>query len=77
MTGVGGGVDGMPPIKGPGGEIGPGARLGHGRVEHVSEYDILPHHNRCEPITITLCKDIQYNTTIMPNLLKHHSQEEA
>ncbi|KAG0722578.1 Frizzled-1 [Chionoecetes opilio] len=32
---------------------------------------------RCEPITITLCKDIQYNTTIMPNLLNHHTQEEA
>jgi len=36
-----------------------------------------PHHGRCEPITIPLCKDIQYNETIMPNLLKHQKQEDA
>ncbi|KAL9703078.1 hypothetical protein quinque_006596 [Culex quinquefasciatus] len=35
------------------------------------------HHNRCEPITIPFCTDIQYNKTIMPNLLGHHKQEEA
>ena len=52
-------------------------RLGQGRVEHVSDQDMLPRHDRCEPIAITLCKDIQYNTTIMPNLLKHNTQEEA
>ncbi|CAL4123444.1 unnamed protein product [Meganyctiphanes norvegica] len=48
-----------------------------GRVGHISNVDLLPQHSRCEPITITLCKDIQYNTTIMPNLLNHQSQEEA
>jgi len=32
---------------------------------------------RCEPITIPLCKDIQYNETIMPNLLNHQRQEDA
>jgi len=32
---------------------------------------------RCEPITIPLCKDIQYNETIMPNLLNHQKQEDA
>jgi len=36
-----------------------------------------PHHGRCEPITIPLCKDIQYNETIMPNLLDHQKQEDA
>lgn len=36
-----------------------------------------PHHGRCEPITIPLCKDIQYNETIMPNLLNHQKQEDA
>ncbi|XP_013408479.2 LOW QUALITY PROTEIN: frizzled-2 [Lingula anatina] len=36
-----------------------------------------PEHGRCEPITIPLCKDIQYNQTIMPNLLNHQKQEEA
>ncbi|XP_058826554.1 frizzled-like [Topomyia yanbarensis] len=35
------------------------------------------HHNRCEPITIPFCTDIQYNKTIMPNLLGHVKQEEA
>lgn len=37
----------------------------------------LPHHGRCEPITIPLCKDIQYNETIMPNLLNHQKQDDA
>uniref|UniRef100_A0A6A7FYU5 Frizzled-2-like n=1 Tax=Hirondellea gigas TaxID=1518452 RepID=A0A6A7FYU5_9CRUS len=48
-----------------------------GRVESISDHDILPHHNMCEPITITLCKDIAYNQTMMPNLLGHERQEEA
>lgn len=34
-------------------------------------------HGRCEPITIALCRDIQYNQTIMPNLLNHQTQESA
>ncbi|XP_023229313.1 frizzled-2-like [Centruroides sculpturatus] len=38
---------------------------------------VIPHHGRCEPITIPLCKDIQYNETIMPNLLNHQKQEDA
>ncbi|XP_055692895.1 frizzled isoform X1 [Lutzomyia longipalpis] len=37
----------------------------------------LPHHNRCEPITVSVCMDMQYNTTIMPNLIGHTKQEEA
>ena len=41
-----------------------------------SEHD-LPQHDRCEPITIPLCNDIQYNMTIMPNLLNHQKQEDA
>jgi len=32
---------------------------------------------RCERITIPLCLDIQYNETIMPNLLNHQRQEDA
>lgn len=78
-TRLGGGTVGV------GGGIGGGGRLGVGgggsgggdQVEHISDQDMLPRHDRCEPITITLCKDIQYNTTIMPNLLNHHTQEEA
>ena len=34
-------------------------------------------HGKCEPIQIPLCKDIQYNETIMPNLLNHQKQEDA
>ncbi|XP_050739653.1 frizzled-2-like, partial [Eriocheir sinensis] len=71
QMGGGAGVSGG--VRGAGG----GGRLGQGRVEHVSDQDMLPRHDRCEPISITLCKDIQYNTTIMPNLLNHHTQEEA
>ena len=32
---------------------------------------------RCEPITIPMCKAIEYNMTIVPNLLKHQTQEDA
>ncbi|XP_065073615.1 frizzled-like [Ochlerotatus camptorhynchus] len=39
--------------------------------------DEFQHHNRCEPITIPFCTDIQYNKTIMPNLLGHAKQDEA
>jgi len=38
---------------------------------------LIPHHGRCEPITIPLCKEIRYNETIMPNLLNHPKQEDA
>lgn len=31
----------------------------------------------CEPITILMCKDVQYNETRMPNLLGHQTQEDA
>ncbi|XP_061071571.1 uncharacterized protein LOC133105449 isoform X2 [Conger conger] len=31
----------------------------------------------CEPITVPLCKDIAYNKTRMPNILKHLNQEDA
>lgn len=37
----------------------------------------LASHNKCEPITISICKNIPYNTTIMPNLFGHTRQEEA
>ena len=33
--------------------------------------------SKCEPITIPLCQNIQYNETIFPNLLQHRNQEEA
>lgn len=43
----------------------------------VRETDQLPHHGRCEPITIPFCMDIAYNQTIMPNILNHQKQEDA
>ncbi|ELT94235.1 hypothetical protein CAPTEDRAFT_101526, partial [Capitella teleta] len=35
------------------------------------------HHDKCEPITIPLCKELEYNLTIMPNLLNHQKQDDA
>lgn len=60
-------------------------RTCHGMQEHeqtdiVSSSDIspsVPSHNKCEPITISICKNIPYNMTIMPNLFGHTRQEEA
>ena len=31
----------------------------------------------CEPLKIHLCKGMQYNKTLFPNMLKHQTQEEA
>jgi len=53
-----------------------GAYGGHMQSGHGGGI-MPPHHGRCEPITIPLCKDIQYNETIMPNLLNHQKQEDA
>lgn len=43
----------------------------------VYQGDTLPHHGRCEPITIEICQNIRYNQTIFPNLLHHANQEDA
>jgi Fz domain len=43
----------------------------------VSDKDSLPHHERCEPITIPFCQEMPYNQTIMPNLLNQQKQEDA
>ncbi|XP_077997162.1 frizzled-2-like [Glandiceps talaboti] len=45
--------------------------------QYDAALNALQHHGRCEPITIPLCQDIQYNETIMPNLLNHQKQDEA
>lgn len=42
-----------------------------------SSSDLFPPHGKCEPITITICMDLPYNATIMPNMLGHTRQEEA
>ena len=34
-------------------------------------------HGKCEPITIPLCANIEYNQTIVPNLLGHTKQDHA
>lgn len=52
----------------------------HEQIDIVSSSDLspsVPSHNKCEPITISICKNIPYNMTIMPNLLGHTRQEEA
>ncbi|CAB3231137.1 unnamed protein product [Arctia plantaginis] len=43
----------------------------------VHQGDTLPHHGRCEPITIEICQNIRYNQTIFPNILNHVNQEDA
>lgn len=43
---------------------------------YISSSSITP-HNKCEPITISICKNIPYNMTILPNLFGHSRQEEA
>ncbi|XP_013181193.1 PREDICTED: frizzled-7-B [Papilio xuthus] len=43
----------------------------------VYQGDSLPHHGRCEPITIPLCQNIRYNQTIFPNILNHAKQSDA
>lgn len=43
----------------------------HPSVSHI------PHHGRCERITMPFCHDIRYNETIMPNLLNHQKQDDA
>lgn len=58
----------------------------HGLQQFLEQNDVisssdvsssLPSHGKCEPITISICKNIPYNTTIMPNLFGHTRQEEA
>ncbi|XP_012287180.1 frizzled-7-A [Orussus abietinus] len=39
--------------------------------------DDLEHHGKCEPITVNLCMNIEYNETIMPNVLNQQKQEQA
>lgn len=43
----------------------------------VYQGDTLPHHGRCEPITIPFCQQLRYNETIFPNILNHAKQEDA
>ncbi|XP_049963168.1 frizzled-7 [Schistocerca serialis cubense] len=49
----------------------------HGGTSKITDTDTLPHHGRCEPITVPFCLDLQYNTTIMPNMFHHQKQEDA
>lgn len=51
--------------------------LQHGMSKVSDDEDVIPHHDKCQPITVPFCQDIQYNTTIMPNLLNHQKQEDA
>ncbi|KAL3855484.1 hypothetical protein ACJMK2_014692 [Sinanodonta woodiana] len=50
--------------------------MGSQGYTRISDQPLAP-HGKCEPIQIPLCKDIQYNETIMPNLLNHLKQEDA
>lgn len=54
-----------------------GFTLQHGTTRISEAEDTIPNHNKCQPITIPICSGIPYNTTIMPNLQGHNTQEEA
>ncbi|XP_013077220.2 frizzled-2-like [Biomphalaria glabrata] len=45
--------------------------------QYTKESEYVATHGKCEKINIPLCKDIQYNETIMPNLLGHQKQDDA
>ncbi|CAG5130506.1 unnamed protein product [Candidula unifasciata] len=51
------------------------ARVNANQYSKESEY--VATHGKCEKITVPFCKDIQYNETIMPNLLNHTNQDDA
>ncbi|KAK3885992.1 hypothetical protein Pcinc_009819 [Petrolisthes cinctipes] len=60
------------------GPIGKAATARDGPGEREAIYTpLLQHQDHCEPINVPFCKIIQYNMTIMPNLLNHRTQEEA
>ncbi|GFS02812.1 frizzled-7 [Elysia marginata] len=42
-----------------------------------SKGDAASGHDKCEKITVPMCKDMEYNETIMPNLLNHMKQSVA
>lgn len=47
----------------------------YNQKEYNTQVSNINHHNKCEPISIPLCQDIQfYNQTIFPNLLNHARQ---
>ena len=33
--------------------------------------------DRCQPISVPMCKDMPYNQTLFPNLMGNNNQEEA
>jgi frizzled protein 1/7 len=51
---------------------------GHGRTnEGLKEIKNSASQGKCEKITVPVCKDIQYNETMLPNVFNHTTQEEA
>lgn len=57
---------------------GNGGKVVSDQYHHFSSHGPgAPVNPKCEPISIPLCQDIEYNMTIFPNLLNHQKQEEA
>ncbi|XP_068179074.1 uncharacterized protein [Antennarius striatus] len=46
-------------------------------TESCQHYGVSSSGGICEPITVPMCQDLNYNQTIVPNLLGHTSQREA
>ncbi|CAJ0593243.1 unnamed protein product [Cylicocyclus nassatus] len=43
----------------------------------VYQQQMLPSGRKCVPLTIPMCMDLPYNTTVYPNLLNHQTQADA
>lgn len=43
----------------------------------IYQQSIVTSTRKCVPVTIPMCSDLAYNTTIYPNLLNHQTQEDA
>ncbi|KAH9490470.1 Frizzled-10-A [Bulinus truncatus] len=48
-----------------------------GAVDRAPAHRMDNHYQRCEPITIKMCKDMKYNMTSMPNYVGQDNQIEA
>ncbi|KAK0041804.1 frizzled-10-A [Biomphalaria pfeifferi] len=44
-----------------------------GSVDRTPAHRLENHYQRCEPITIKMCKDMRYNMTSMPNYVGEYS----
>ncbi|XP_068685676.1 uncharacterized protein [Montipora foliosa] len=59
------------------GSHGDNACLIQSQVKPIATPIQPPAHSRCKPLTIPMCKSLNYTRTILPNFLNHTSQAEV